>query len=142
MYFKLFLLFYFIYVISIVFHEFCHYIMARRYGIMVDGIYIGSNYYIVHIGKVHFSCLVNLAYIEIENEQMDFMTKAQKVKFYSAGLFGNFILVIISIFIPIFFIGVVLGGINFIIIIATAIPREKSDVWKIYKCLKSKENKL
>lgn len=113
---------YLLYVLSIIIHEFFHILTAVLLKKKINGIFIGENLYLINYKILHISPIVNGAHIEINVDQLERMNKIELIFFFTSGILGNIILLIISMSIHNLIFQTCLLFINLVAIIISAVP--------------------
>jgi Zn-dependent protease len=113
---------YFALAISVVAHEFAHYLTIRAMHREIDKISIGVELFQIKLGSVYFSPLVFHGAIDVPIEQLHKMKEHEVVIFFLSGPFANVVLVAGAMIANGGWFCIFLAGINMVSAAASIIP--------------------
>lgn len=134
--------FYIIYYLSVLLHEFAHFIAAKCIKLNVDRMKIGEDFFAVTIYKLSISPLCVSGHIEFDLNHLKDKSIMQIIIFYLSGMISNIFLIIISLFFGKYFHMFLIS--NIYLVFCSVIPiSKKSDLYNcIYICKNKKNNNL
>lgn len=98
-FFKSIFVIYIIYGLSVILHEFAHFICAKLMRLHNVDIYIGEKLLAINIKRFHFSPLITSGYIEFDLDSLMLKKNWQIIMFYMAGSFANILNILIALII-------------------------------------------
>lgn len=90
------IIFYFILSISVIFHEFFHFICAVIFKFKNIEVFIGDSFFSINIRNIHLSPLLVKAYVEFDYGNY---SKFKIIIFYLSGSFANMLLILFGLLI-------------------------------------------
>lgn len=87
---------YMILVLSTIAHELGHYVTAKIIGLKEAEISIGSEFAMIHLGKVHFSPIVFSGHVKFSPKDLLRKNTNQIIAFFISGITVNIVIIAIS----------------------------------------------
>lgn len=125
--FKLFIVLYFEYIVSIISHEVFHFITAKIMGFTVHGIYLGESLFRMKIGKVYISPIIKDGFVEVSFDKGKSANKIKIGAFFLSGMIANIILIWIGCFMDNSILGGWLVVNNVVILVWNLLPFSKNN---------------
>ena len=83
--------------ISVLIHEFAHFIAGKAIGLHIESIHIGDKFFCVHIKRFYISFLIfGSSYVEFDSDELKNKSRRGICLFFLSGALANLLLAVIA----------------------------------------------